>query len=141
MPEDLARAKDALEKSRFRSKEAFEQKFGSRIRRTSFTPGDLVLVRNSPNENTVSIDRKIKNRYMGPYRVIKETFGRAYQLEEMNGIRLEAKVAAFRLIPYVKRESLDGWARLIDALDGDQSEGTNEMDGESGNKGEELDMG
>lgn len=141
MPEDLARAKDALEKSRFRSKEAFEQKFGSRIRRTSFTPGDLVLVRNSPNENTVSIDRKIKNRYMGPYRVIKETFGRAYQLEEMNGIRLEAKVAAFRLIPYVKRESLDGWARLIDALDGDQSEGTNEMDGESGNEGEELDMG
>jgi hypothetical protein len=122
MPEDLARARETLRKSRFKSKEEFEAKFGRRLRRTSFTPGELVLVRNNPNENTVSINRKIRNRYMGPYSVVRETTGKAYVLKELNGSILRTSVAAFRLIPYVRREQLSGWARLIEAWDQDQPE-------------------
>jgi len=65
MPEDLARAKDTLQKSRFRSKEAFEKKFGWRMLCTAYKPGDLVLICNNTNEKTVSINKKIQNRYMG----------------------------------------------------------------------------
>lgn len=132
MPEDLARAKDTLQKSRFRSKEAFEAKFGRRIHRTSFTAGELVLLRNNQNEKTVSIDRKIQNRYMGPYRVVRETKGKAYILEELNGNLLRSSVAAFRLIPYIKREHLDGWARIVEAWDRNQEEGADGSNHETG---------
>lgn len=131
MPEDTARAKNTLEKSRFKSKEAFEAKFGQRIRRTSFKTGELVLIRNNPNENTVSINRKVKNRYMGPYRVVRETQGKAYVLEELNGTVLRTTVAAFRLIPYIKREQLDGWAQLVDAWDRNQNNRSSETGSES----------
>ena len=123
MPDDLARAKNTLLKSRFQSKEAFEAKFGRRMRRTSFRPGELVLLRNNHNEKTVSIARKVENRYIGPYQVVRETLGQSYVLKELNGTVLRHKVAAFRLIPYVKREHLDGYARLIEAWDGNQSDG------------------
>ena len=119
MPKDLVHAKETLLKSRFRSKEAFEAKFGRRMHRTSFREGELVLLRNSPNENTVSINRKIVNCYMGPYHVVQETKGKSYILEELNGNVSRMTIAAFRLIPYVTREQLDGYARLIKAWDGD----------------------
>jgi hypothetical protein len=117
MPEDQNRARSTLVKSRFKSKEAFEAKFGRRIQRTSFKPGEWVLLRNNPEENTVAITRKTNNRYMGPYCVVRETQGKAYVIKEPNGSVLRTSVAAFRLIPYLKREQLDGWARMIEALD------------------------
>ena len=136
MPNDLARAKDTLEKSRFKSKQAFEAKFGRRIIRTAFKPGELVLIRNNQNENTVSINRKVKNRYMGPYRVVRENRGKAYVLEELNGNLLRTTVAAFRMIPYVKREHLEGWAQLIAAWDRNQPEDEDGED-ETGTEGSE----
>ena len=51
---------------------------------------------------------------MGPYRIIRETSGRAYVLQKLNGNTLRTTVAAFRLIPYIKREHLDGWARIVE---------------------------
>ena len=69
---------------------------------------------------------------MGPYRVVRETRGKAYVLEELNGNVLRTSVAAFRLIPYVKREQLDGWARLIDVWDQDWSESSDGSESESG---------
>ena len=77
----------------------------------------MVIIRNSPLEKTVSINRKIENQYMGPYRVVRETRGKSYVLAELNGNVLRASVAVFQLIPYVSRESLDGWACLMDAWD------------------------
>ena len=137
MPDDLARAKETLEKSRFRSKEAFETKFGRRIRRTSFQAQDLVLIRNNQDEKTVSINRKIRNRYMGPYRVVRETRGKAYVLEELNGHILRASVAAFRLLPYVKREELDSWAQLIEGWDRNQLNNESEAGDETGTETED----
>ena len=132
MPEDVTRAKNILRQSRFKSKEAFEAQFGQRIQRTSFRPGELVLIRNNVLEKTVSISRKVKNRYMGPYRVVRENQGRAYVLEELNGSVLATPVAAFRLIPYVRREQLDGWARLVENWDQHQAETPNHSQDETG---------
>ena len=121
MPDDLNQARETLSKSRFRSKEAFKAKFGRRIHQTSFKPGDFVLIQNTQNKKTVAINHKIKNQYMGPYRVVRETRGKAYVIEELNRNVLCTLVATFRLIPYVKREHLDGWARLVEAWDQNQS--------------------
>lgn len=50
---------------------------------------------------------------MGPYQVIKQTKGRSYILEEMDSSELAEHVAAYRLIPYVRRQNLD---QLVDVL-------------------------
>ena len=114
MPEDLAQAKKTLKLSRFRSKEAFERKFGQRLIKERHQPGTLVLVRNVPLENTMSINRKTHCRYMGPYQVVQQTKGNSYILQEMDGTELQTAVAAFRLIPYLKREELGKWKQRID---------------------------
>ena len=131
MPEDVARARETLHKSRFQSAQKFEEKFGRRIRRTSYLPGDLVLIRNNPIENTVAIKKKTHDRYIGPYRVVRRTKGGSYVLEELNGNVLRTSAAAYRLIPYVRREHLDGWARLIEAWDETRSDADGSQD-ESG---------
>ena len=107
MPQDVDRAIKILKKARIRSKEIYETKFARRLQKDDYEPGALVLIRNNPIENSVSIVRKTANRYMGPYRVIRRTQGRSYVLEEMNGNILRHSTAAFRLIAYIKREELD----------------------------------
>ena len=107
MPQDVERARQTLAKSRFRSKEAYENKFSRRIQKEDHVPGSLVLVRNNPIENSMSLERKTANRYMGPYRVIRRTQGGSYVLAEMNGNVLRHTMAAFRLIPYISRKDLD----------------------------------
>ena len=66
----------------------------------------LVLIRNNPIENSVSIEHKTADRYMGPYRVVRRTQGGSYVLEEMNGNLLRHTTAAFRLILYIQRKEL-----------------------------------
>jgi transposase InsO family protein len=121
MPQDVEKARRILKKSRFRSKEAYEAKFGKRIQK-EYEPGALVLIRNNPIENSVSIERKTANRYMGPYRVVRRTQGGSYVLEEMNGTILRLTTAAFRLIPYVQRQNLDALAQELQADDPESEE-------------------
>jgi hypothetical protein len=109
MPEDLTKAKKILAKSRFQSKEAFERKFGQCLIKESYKPGSLVLIQNIPLENTMASHRKTECRYMGPYRVLCQTKGNSYILSELNGAELRTAYAAFRLIPYLKREDLNEW--------------------------------
>ena len=132
MPADVARARDILKASRFRSGEKFEIKFGRRIQQNSFKPGELILIRNNPIENSVSINKKVLNRYMGPYRIVRQTKGKAYIIEELNGNLLRTSVAAFRLIPYVKREHLNGWAQLIKAWENPTNREGEEIERTSG---------
>ena len=114
MPQDLARARKILKQSRFQSSQAFEKKFGRRLIMQAHAPGSLVLIRNVPVENTMAISRKTTCRYMGPYEVIEETKGRSYRLQELDGTKLKTTVAAFRLIPYLKREDLGKWKRKME---------------------------
>ena len=47
---------------------------------------------------------------MGPYEIVWRTQGGSYVLAEMSGVPLRTSVAAFRLIPYIRRKDLGDWA-------------------------------
>ena len=120
IPQDLEKARQILRNSRIHSKEAYKTKFARRLQKEAYEPGTLVLVRNNPIENSVSIERKTANRYMGPYQVVRRTQGGSYVLEEMNGNLLRHTTAAFRLIPYIQRKELDALVQEQDS----ETEGT-----------------
>ena len=122
LPKDIARARKILQKSRFWSKEAYDKKFTRQLWKESFDQGNLVLVRNNRIENSLSIERKTADRYMGPYRVIRQTKGGSYVLEEMDSSELAEHIATYRLIPYIKRKDLSQWAKIVitDAEDGSE---------------------
>ena len=124
LPEDVARARQILKTSRFRAKRIFDKKFARRIMLEAYEPGALVLIRNNLIQNSMSIERKTANRYMGPYRIVRQTQGGSYILEEMDGSLLRHHVAAFRLIPYVQRQDLDDWATEVglETVDGSPQE-------------------
>lgn len=107
MPQDVERARNILKQSRVRSKEIYDTKYARRLHKENYEPGALVLLRNNPIENSVSIERKTANRYMGPYQVVRRTQGGSYVLQELNGNMLRHTVAAFRLIPYLQRKDLE----------------------------------
>ena len=113
LPEDVAKAWKILQQSRFWSKEAFKNKYARRIQREAYKPDALVLIRNNPIENSVSIGPKTANRYMGPYRIVCQTEGGSYILAEMDGSLLQHHVATFRLIPYIQWEDLNPLAEQI----------------------------
>ena len=109
-PKDIEEAAKSLASSRMKSKEQFEKRYQKRITKKTFGPGDLVLIRNSEVEQELS--RKVKPRYIGPYRVVRQTRGGSYVLAELDGTVRRSGVAAFRLIPYISRE--DGWNSIED---------------------------
>jgi hypothetical protein len=121
LPQDIQKARQTLHQSRIRSKKAFETKYSRRLQKDNYPPGTLVLLRNVPIENTMSIERKTTERYMGPYNVIRQTQGGSYILEELNGSTLRHSVAAFRLIPYIKRKDLEELAQDSDTEKEDNS--------------------
>jgi hypothetical protein len=114
MPQDLLRAQKTLAQSRFKSKEAYERKFARRLRKTSYQPGELVLICDVAPEKGVSVIRKTQDRYMGPYEIERETQGGSYLLKELNGVPLHRAIAAYRLIPYVSRQHLDRWYCIME---------------------------
>ena len=117
LPKDVEKARETLHQSRSRSKQAYEQKFSRRLQETPHAPASLVLMRNNPIENSVSIERKTANRYMGPYQVIRQTQGGSYILAEMDGNLLKHHVAAYRLIPYTQRQSQSGNVPDVETTD------------------------
>jgi transposase InsO family protein len=101
LPDDIAQAAEVLKKARFASKAQFEQRFRKRLSRQEYKPGELVLVRNTAIE--MSHDRKHKPRYLGPYQVVRQTRGKNYILQELDGAQHHPSYAAFRLLPYITR--------------------------------------
>lgn len=97
-PEDVAHAADILRKTRITSKEHFETRFAHKLKKKSFGPGDLVLVRNTGIER--EMNRKHKPRYLGPFEVVRQTCNGAYVIKELNGDVSRESVAAFRLLAY-----------------------------------------
>ena len=103
-PEDIAKAIEILTHARIKSKQQFEKRFETRLIKGPHSPGDLVLIRNSAIEK--ELNRKTKPRYLGPYQVICQTQGTSYRLAELDGTPLARAIAAFRVIPYIRRSSL-----------------------------------
>jgi hypothetical protein len=102
--DDLQRAVEAITRQRMSSKEQFERRFAHQLSKKEYEEGELVLVRNSRIEK--ELNRKTKDRYLGPYEVVKRTQGGSYALREMDGAPLARGVAAFRLLPYHPRGNL-----------------------------------
>jgi hypothetical protein len=101
--DDIAHAAEVLKKARFKSREQFIRRFEKRLQNLEFNPGDLVLIRNVAQENTVNRFKYLP-RYIGPYIVVKRTQRGNYVLQEMDGTTLQAAIAGFRVIPYLTRE-------------------------------------
>ena len=81
---------------------------------------------------------KTDPQYLGPYKVVRRTYGGAYKLRELDGTEMSRSIAAFRLLPYVTRGSSDfykliGKREETDDLDTDDhvSETSEEGDNES----------
>jgi transposase InsO family protein len=121
LPQDIEAAQTTLRKLRLKSKEAYERKFARRIIHEAYKPQALVLVRNNVIENSVSIERKTANRYMGPYQIVRQTQGGSYILAEMDGTLLRHHVAAYRLIPYIQREDIEELAEDMELSSGSEA--------------------
>lgn len=97
-PEDVAKAAEALRKTRLESKEHFERRFAHRLQKTTFQSGELVLIRNTAIEK--EMNRKHKPRYLGPYEVVRQTRNGSYIIKELNGDISRESIAAYRLLAY-----------------------------------------
>ena len=104
-PEDLEMMRDRIKKYRNMTRTEFIKRNQHVIKSYDMPTGSLVLVRNSRIE--MELDRKAKPRYLGPMVVVRRTRGGAYILSELDGSVWKAPVAAFRVIPYHERDSIE----------------------------------
>ncbi|EJD37129.1 hypothetical protein AURDEDRAFT_34366, partial [Auricularia subglabra TFB-10046 SS5] len=80
----------------------FMRKHAHAIKDFNFTPGKLVLVRNTRIEHDLSL-KKVEDKYYGPMIVVKRNAGGSYTLAELDGSVSLLRCAAFRVIPYFPR--------------------------------------
>ncbi|RXW12346.1 hypothetical protein EST38_g13510 [Candolleomyces aberdarensis] len=100
--EDLDKVKASLHKARIASARQYEERFRATIKDFNFSPGSLVLVRNSRFDS--SVGSKAKPRYHGPLIVVRRTTGGSYILSELDGSISRLRYAAYRLLPYHPRD-------------------------------------
>lgn len=103
--EDLERLHSRVFEARLRAARRFEKVHQRTLRDFDFAPKSLVLMRNTRIEKT--LNRKMRPRYLGPLVVIARNRGGAYILAELDGTVLDRPIAAFRIIPYLARKSID----------------------------------
>jgi hypothetical protein len=109
---DLAALHRKVLKARLRAAVLFERRYAKTICDFNFKKGDLVLMRNTQIE--YSLNKKMKPRYLGPLIIISRNKGGAYIICELDGSVLHRPVAAFRLLPYLARKSIDLPDNFID---------------------------
>ena len=83
----------------------FEKEHSASIRDFDFKRGALVLIRNTRIEK--SLNKKMRPRYLGPLIVVSRNYGGAYIICELDGAVLDRPIAAFRVVPYFARETID----------------------------------
>jgi len=111
-PDDLASIHNHILASCHSSVRQFEKQYANTIRNLNFTPGSLVLVRNT----NLNMD-KMKPRYLGPMVMLRCTCNGAYRLGELDGAISKLRYAAFRLIPYYARSQ--SFIPVTHVVDGD----------------------
>ena len=100
-PAELERIARLVTDARHAYAKHFEEVNKALIKDHDFTPGSLVLLRNTRVK--MELNRKTKPRYLGPYVIIRRTQGGSYVVSELDGSISKIRVAAFRLIPYFPR--------------------------------------
>ena len=103
--QDLLALHERVHRARLRAAIVFEQKHAKTIRDFNFRKGNLVLIRNTQVES--SLNRKMKPRYLGPLIVVSRNKGGASIICELDGSVLHRPIAAFRVLPYLARKSIE----------------------------------
>lgn len=112
--EDVAKMRKRLDNEKLKNAEKFREYNSTQIKNYNFEPGDLVLVRNTRIEQ--ELNRKFKERWLGPFAVVKRIGGGGYVLCELNGTVLAEKVAEFRVIPFYSRNKITMDKAKLDEL-------------------------
>ena len=101
----MADLHDKVYAARVKAAYIFEREHANTIRDYDFKLGDLVLIRNTAIEK--ALNRKMKWRFLGPCIVVSKSKGGAYIIAELNGAVFDRPVAAFRVVPYQARKSIE----------------------------------
>jgi len=104
-PEQLKRLHYKVYSARIQAATQFEEDYKHTLHDFDFKLGDLVLVRNTAIEK--ALNRKMRSQYLGPVIVLGQNKGGAYVLSELDGTVFHRPVAAFRIIPYFPRKSIN----------------------------------
>lgn len=126
---------DKVYSARLVAARRFEKEHSASIQDYDFKIGDLVLIRNTAIEK--ALNRKMRARYLGPLIVISRNKGGAYIVAELDGSVFDRPIAAFRVIPYFSRTSLD--IPPLDELIDISSERLSKMENTESADPEELD--
>ncbi|KAJ7705345.1 hypothetical protein B0H17DRAFT_1126198 [Mycena rosella] len=103
---------------REQSAKAYAEKYKHVIKDYYFKPGDVVLVRNTVDEDSLS--GRNRDRWWGPVIVVRRTKGGAYIVCEFNGAVWQKKIGPFRVIPYQQRERLKLGPHIEELIDTSQ---------------------
>ncbi|EJD37033.1 hypothetical protein AURDEDRAFT_23375, partial [Auricularia subglabra TFB-10046 SS5] len=100
--DDLALVQEAIRTARYAAIADFIRKHGRSIRNFNFTPGELVLIRDTRIEKDLGL-KKVEDRYYGPMIVVQRNLGGSYTIAELDGSVSIRRCAAFRVILFFPR--------------------------------------